>query len=246
MAGRVTHKGFTIIETMLVLGISGLMLAGVMASVGAGIAAQRYKDAANATVDYFQGQYNFATNVRNDRGSDSYCSSGGISTTPAAAFRATTDCTVLGRVIRGSGVDASSSPLYATVDADTLRGESDPLVALKKSNIVEDAALKETYTLEWGARLYPVGNRGGTQSYTIAIIRSPFTGVVSTFIDTTSSSTAINALIDKSDALSTDAKFCLDASGSMLGVNSERLGVRIAANSVNSSGVTLMGDGGGC
>ena len=246
MAGMVMQKGFTIVETMLVLGISGLMLAGIMASVGAGISAQRYKDAANATVDYFQGQYNLTANTRNDRGDDSYCSASGITATPRAEFRATSECTVVGRIVRGNGTDASSTPLYATVSSDSLVNESDPLQALIESKIVEDTARAEKYTIEWGARLFPAGNRSQSQKYSIAIIRSPFTGVINTFMDTASDTSSVDQVISHPDALTKDAIFCIDAAGGMTNILSSTLGVKMRANGANASGVSLISDGGGC
>lgn len=245
MAGRVMQKGFTIVETMLVLGISGLMLAGIMASVGAGISAQRYKDAANATVDYFQGQYNLTANTRNDRGDDSYCSATGITATPRAEFRATSECTVVGRIVRGNGTDASSTPLYATISSDRIN-ESDPLQALRMSNIVEDTARAEKYSIEWGARLFPAGDRSQSQKYSIAIIRSPFTGVINTFMDTTSDTSSVVEVIEHPDALTKDATFCIDAAGGMTNILSSTLGVKLRANGANASGVSLVSDGGGC
>lgn len=247
MAGRVTQKGFTIVETMLVLGISGMMLAGIMASVGAGIASQRYKDAANATVDYLQGQYNLTSNTRNDRRhEESYCSTSGLSATPRTEFRATGECTIVGRMIRGNGSEIVSLPLYATVDPESLRGESNPLEALKKSKLVEDTTKSEPYTLEWGTRLFPAGNKAVSQTFSIAIIRSPFTGIINTFIDTTNATSTIDQLLSRQSALNEDALFCLDSSGGMANMASSTLGVKVVANSTNATGVTLVGDGGGC
>ena len=47
--------GFTIIEMMLFLAVSGAMAAGIMVGVGATVNAQRYRDATHSLVSFFQG-----------------------------------------------------------------------------------------------------------------------------------------------------------------------------------------------
>ena len=246
MMGRQARRGFTIIETMLVLGISGMMLAGMMVGVGAGIASQRYKDSVSSLVDYFQGQYSLVANVNNPRDNQSYCNAtSGIVTTPEIAPRATSDCTIVGRLLRGDTSTVTSIPIYATVDPDTLMAESDALVALSKLDMVEDVDRSDAYDLEWGARMYPMGAQASNYMFTVAIIRSPFSGAVNTFVDSTGSTTTIGGLLN-SGSLLNNLELCVDSSGGMSNVNSSPLGVKIAPNAASSAGVAMIGEGGGC
>jgi prepilin-type N-terminal cleavage/methylation domain-containing protein len=51
------RQGFTIIETVLVLAITGLLLAVILATIGNSLNQQRYTDSVNQTLDHFRGLY---------------------------------------------------------------------------------------------------------------------------------------------------------------------------------------------
>lgn len=247
MRGRRPQKGFTIIEVMLVLGISGLMMVGILVSVNAGISGQRYKDSANSVVDYFQGQYSEVANTRNNRSPEKTCDAAGIQDNPAAdSYRGTTDCTIIGRILRGDGSEVVSRPIYTTVDVLTLLGEDSEMALLASANPIEDLEGGDTYSLEWGARLTPSGGSDVPQKFTMAIIRSPGSGNIHTFSDTTSSVTPIGVLTSNASLLATDTVFCVVPEGGITSVTSSPLGVKIIKDSSTPSGVQLIADGGGC
>ena len=52
-----TWRGFTIIETMLVLAITGLVVAVVLVNIGTALRNEQYHTAVDQVHDYFQGQY---------------------------------------------------------------------------------------------------------------------------------------------------------------------------------------------
>jgi prepilin-type N-terminal cleavage/methylation domain-containing protein len=56
------HKGFTIIEVMIFLAISGLLLVGVLIGTGTTIARQRYNDAVQSFAEFLRQQYSFVIN----------------------------------------------------------------------------------------------------------------------------------------------------------------------------------------
>ncbi|MBO4855288.1 hypothetical protein J5500_02690 [Candidatus Saccharibacteria bacterium] len=62
--GRV--KGFTIIETMLFLALTGLMLVGALIGIGSNLARQRYKDSVQDIVTMIRNQYDYVTRVQID------------------------------------------------------------------------------------------------------------------------------------------------------------------------------------
>jgi len=57
-------KGFTVIETMLFLALTGLMLVGALAGVGTNIARQRYKDSVQDVVTMIRSQYDYVSRVQ--------------------------------------------------------------------------------------------------------------------------------------------------------------------------------------
>jgi len=61
----VEHRpGFTIIEVMLFLAISGFLLVGILVGTGTSIANQRYKDAVQDTVDAIKNAYSFVSDIQ--------------------------------------------------------------------------------------------------------------------------------------------------------------------------------------
>ena len=70
--GRV--QGFTIIEVMLFLALTGLMLVGALVGLGANIARQRYKDSVQDVVLMIRNQYDYVTRVQiNQRQGSDMC-----------------------------------------------------------------------------------------------------------------------------------------------------------------------------
>lgn len=62
-----SRSGFTVIEVMLFLAISGLMFAGLLAGAGSSIARQRYKDSVQDFTEFIRGVYSSALAVENFR-----------------------------------------------------------------------------------------------------------------------------------------------------------------------------------
>ena len=60
-------KGFTLVETVFVLSISGLMLLSFMAGIASMVGSQRYSDATNDFVDFLRRIYSETINVQNSR-----------------------------------------------------------------------------------------------------------------------------------------------------------------------------------
>ena len=68
-----TWRGFTIIETMLVLAITGLVVAVVLVNIGTALRNEQYHKAVDQVHDYFQGQYSLNSAILNDRSSTNTC-----------------------------------------------------------------------------------------------------------------------------------------------------------------------------
>ena len=63
--GRI--KGFTLIEVMLFLALTGLMLVGALIGIGSNLARQRYKDSVQDVVSLIRNQYDYVTRVQIDK-----------------------------------------------------------------------------------------------------------------------------------------------------------------------------------
>ncbi len=116
---RHTVAGFTIIETMLFLAISGALAVGLMVGMGAAIGSQQYRDSVQSYANYLRGQYGQAVAVENGNvAHDSdVCSSLGAASTDD---RGRSDCVIVGRhVVAVSGDTYDSQPIYAVQNADT-------------------------------------------------------------------------------------------------------------------------------
>ncbi|HEU4715394.1 MAG TPA: prepilin-type N-terminal cleavage/methylation domain-containing protein, partial [Candidatus Saccharimonadales bacterium] len=85
--GAKTQNGFTIIEVMLFLAITGMLAAAILVGSGVAIGQQRYRDSVSSLQSYIQQQYNKVINVTNDRDKSWTCDSNGTVTqadTPSA------------------------------------------------------------------------------------------------------------------------------------------------------------------
>src|SRR6187402_1944283 len=101
--GIKTQNGFTIIETMLFLGVTGMLATAILVGSGVAIGQQRYRDSVNSLKSQVQQQYSEVTNVINSRDKNWSCDvNGNVIEAPDASdgeSRGTTDCVLLGRLL---------------------------------------------------------------------------------------------------------------------------------------------------
>jgi type II secretory pathway pseudopilin PulG len=110
IVSKEVHSGFTIIEVMLFLAISGFMMLGVFVGTGSSIANQRYKDAVQDAADALKKAYSFVSDtqieLRDDSsGSCKYLTNNGDGQGAASvegeseSGRGRTSCAVYGAVV---------------------------------------------------------------------------------------------------------------------------------------------------
>lgn len=103
------QKGFTIIEVMLFLALSGFLLMGILAGTGTSIANQRYKDAVQDAADALRSAYSFVADTQVETREKSEGACGGTTKDGIEghgddnSLRGRTSCAVYGAVVMIDG-----------------------------------------------------------------------------------------------------------------------------------------------
>jgi len=227
------ESGFTVIETVLFLSISGALAIGILVGTTTSINVQRYRDSVNSLQSFMRQQYSDVANVRNDKLTNSCSGVPDIS-------RGQSNCVILGRYIKMT----DSNKFTATTVIGTIPlslSSSDDLAVLLAYDI--KLALSDidklTYDTEWGSL---ISKEDGTSmgSLAILILRSPSSGVIRTFVDTSGTSTLL-AILNRNNLK--EAKMCVNSNGLF---NGSKMAVVINANTTGASGVVTFGDNSGC
>mgnify|MGYP000247533676 CR=1 FL=1 len=184
-----THNtaGFTIIETMLVLAITGLLVAGVFAGVGTSINIQRYRDSVETLKNTLQNQYAELTSVRNDRNNNWTCSGTAATQASGAVIRGQSDCFLAGRLLLINGTSLTTYTIVG-VQTNDPGVVTDDVASLRDNYALNVSTVSvERDTLQWGAQIaWPQsgsGSRNPTTPRQIAVlyVRSPDSGQIYTF-----------------------------------------------------------------
>ena len=228
--------GFTIIETMMFLAITGLLAVGILAGTGAAIAQQRYKDSVNSLQSFVQDQFSKVVNVANSRDGTWRCDAG-VAVQKNGESRGTGDCVILGRLIR---VDESGTQLTAN---DVL-GQRKPAAQTQASDLAElttnyDIAVSpidaDTEEVAWGAMIVQPHSAAATpQPTTILIIRSPLSGKTLAFA---SPSVVSPGALISGGVTASPTLLCVEPADGAIG--RQRLGVRLSAYAASQSAVQV-------
>ena len=238
-------RGFTIIEVMLFLAVTGVLAAGILASVGSTLGLQRYRDAVDGFSSYIQGQYGQIINVRNDIDNHRECAADGTFSIAHSAPPGTSEtCVIVGRLVTtANGQTFQSQPIYMSGVTNTFlkSGVGDDVVfttdtAANRRLFIDSSAQAQTYQLDWGVRTQPPAT--GDNAWAIAIVRSPISGVIHTYV-TRRASVMLDQLVVEGNRRN-DSVICIDPSGWLAG---QTLGVAIAADAPGASGVVTRTEG---
>lgn len=237
--GIKTENGFTIIEVMLFLAVTGLMAAAILVGSGVAIGQQRYRDSVTTLKSYIQQQYSEVTNVVNSRDKTWTCDSNGNITEVSMAAgdaRGTSECVMLGRyvtidstgkIVRGANVIGYRTPGAPEATSDLAELTSNYRLAVSPIDQDENE-------VSWGAQVV----RQSTTTpmpLTILILRSPLSGTVLTFT-AEGVQTNLASLMTVAN-MSQRRELCMNAEiGSFVG---ERLSVRIDAYATNQSAILV-------
>lgn len=185
--GTQKTRGFTIIETMLFLAISGVLIVSMVAGVGVTIQIQRYRDAVETFKSQLQDQYSELASVKNERDNTWTCDNLAQTVENGNEVRGQSRCVLLGRymTIVSSTVTIYSVVGYPATNQSTIGNDIAKLRANYTLNI--STVTKEESTLEWGAQIAWPSQGTEAQSPTtprsiaLLFIRSPDSGQIYTF-----------------------------------------------------------------
>ena len=112
------QRGFTIVEVVLFLAVSGFLAVALLTGAGAAVQRQQYRDAVQSFANYLRGQYSHVVNVENDR-PQGKCPING-SDGGSATNRGQSNCVIIGRYIETVSSGATTTgeiyrarPVYA-------------------------------------------------------------------------------------------------------------------------------------
>lgn len=181
MADR-QHNGFTIIELMLVLAISGSLVVAIMVGASTAINQQRYRDSVNSLKSFIQNQYDQVANTLNDRTGNEGCTAT-AAITAAPQSRGTSDCVIIGRLVtlaaNGSDLSAVDVVGYRASNVVVPPTTTD-LAELKTYKLGISNATLDTDMVAWGAKVVSP-NTTNAYSFSMLIVRSPQSGSIMTF-----------------------------------------------------------------
>lgn len=192
-----TRHGFTIIETVLFLGVTGLMIATMFIGIGSSVGAQRYRDSVESFKSLLQQQYADLGSVQNSREGRWVCAVSGnnltaisdTTGTASATPRGQASCDIVGRYVAIEGGDVRVYTVLAQKrSSPSLTADTDisKLAANYVLGVTTDSTV-ETSQLEWGARIaWPTGSNpldagSGDRKIGLLFIRSPDSGGTYTF-----------------------------------------------------------------
>ena len=237
------RRGFTIIEVMLFLAITGALTVGILVGSGATIGRQRYRDSVNSFKGLIQDQYSQITNVVNSEPQNPTCTPANptlLLDASSQQARGTSKCLVIGRFVLIQPT---------TVTTYNLIGQLNPALEEQPMNGGDTDTLSkyfmtvespETYTVSWGAKIvWPKSkNEVAVDEATMSmvIVRSPLSGSILTYVADGDQLGALKGMI--SDDNMVQKELCVDPDGGLL-TRARRQAVRIRARAANQSAIEI-------
>lgn len=168
------HKGFTIIEVMLFLAVSGALAAGVLGGSSVAINNQRYVDAVNSFKALVQEEFINTTQVVNSRVGNPTC----LADTGPSKPRGASECVIVGRLmsIDANGQITRSNITGEEPDSAALSGVTNDIAAIGLYRLTIDTSDQSVSEMSWGTSI----KRGdANQPVSIIILRAPSGNVLS-------------------------------------------------------------------
>jgi hypothetical protein len=237
--GTTVNNGFTIIETMLFLGVAGALTVGILVGSGTAIGQQRYRDSVNSLKSFIQQQYNEVTNVVNGREGSEACANAVVIQPPDIATpesRGTSECIILGRYV---AVDSSGT----RITASNVVGYRTPNAAEEASDILEvttnyqlgmSTIGQESADIAWGATVVKP-QTVQPMPVSMLILRSPLSGSIMTYT-AEGSVTNLKSMITAANSSAT-RNLCVKTTTGLVG--GRRMSVQISPYATNQGAIQI-------
>lgn len=177
--GSSKSPGFTIIEVMLFLAITGLMVAGILASASSSLNAQRYRDGVESIKSMITNEYAKVYSLTNSRDRSDPC---GMAATSAGW--GASDCLYTGRLVeieQPGGAGDYTMTVRPVIASEDESAPLDNLFTRFRYETTSDAELVESRALGWGLSAVSPGGGSSPTRVAILILRSPLDGTVRTY-----------------------------------------------------------------
>lgn len=180
--GARNSSGFTIIETMLFLAVTGLLIMGALIGTGTALANQRYNDAVETFKGQIQAQYAELGSVKNGRANTWACGSD-ARPVEGSEPRGQSECTIVGRYMLINQGEISIFSVLAR-ERPIAPDRANDVMTLRLNYNFNVDELSEDRTMEWGTEIArPTSETANTTPASLGIlfIRSPESGTIYTF-----------------------------------------------------------------
>lgn len=222
------QHGFTIIEVILFLAISGGLMLLLFAGTGIALQRQQYQDTIQSFAAFLQGQYSAVINVENNNEAAATCP-----ITGAKSFRGQSDCVIIGRYVVADDIEGrryAAFPVYALRQGDAWRYSY-------------SEAADQSHEISWGGKTRLTGRDKANVRLSMLMYRHPATGQLAIkAADRTYSTADIGDLIND-QMKQGGAELCVYDDGWLV---NERRSVAIVPRSGSSDAVTIMPASEGC
>lgn len=206
--------GFTIIEVMLFLSITGLLLLGAFLASGRAVGQVRFTDGVRGLESFMKKQYEDVLSGVNSRSGNLRCSGSAILPGPGTSPPGTSSCYLLGKAIVFAAGSSEARTFYVVGSEPVI---VDPDLSLNASLISYEPATvtaeSETYSIPWDV-YFRAGKRQDSQAVNaIAFLRSPVSSQVGAYLFNTTASVTnpvpLKTLLTV-NASDTTGAFCVD------------------------------------
>lgn len=217
------QSGFTIIEVVLFLGVTGLMAAGILVGMGTALASQRYKDAVSTFQSDIQQQYEDISAVKNNRFSvDGACD----------GDRGQSDCVLVGKLLTVSPSGQTMSQLVYGSERSAI-SDADDFAVIRSYSPQVTTLDQRISQMEWGTGVAaPAG--GASNGVGILVVRSPQSGSIYTFTRSGTSTGNLSSMINNGN--SSDRTLCVTPGGWTV---ADTMAIHIGASASSASAVEV-------